>query len=232
VYLLDIKGNVLYSVVLDHSTTEKKIHKVSTEPIDSFIETNGNKYILGDDPRNPGEKKIFSGAKFNVNGKQGYIYIILASKPYEEVTQSLAGSYFASLGLRSTVLAIVFSAILGVFVIYYLTRNLREIIDAVVRFKEGDMSSRVENFEHKDLGVLGETFNHMADTIERNIDDLKSIESLRRELIANVSHDLRTPLAITQGYVETLQIKQGKLSKEETNKYLDIVYKSLESWVL
>ena len=44
----------------------------------------------------------------------------------------------------------------------------------------------------------------MADTILKNIEDLKQIDNLRRELIANVSHDLRTPLSVIHGYIENI----------------------------
>ena len=62
-----------------------------------------------------------------------------------------------------------------------------------------------------ELAILSRTFNRMADTILENIDELKKVDSLRRELIANVSHDLRSPLAIISGYIETLMIKDDKL---------------------
>ncbi|MFT4526285.1 MAG: signal transduction histidine kinase [Bacteroidia bacterium] len=54
------------------------------------------------------------------------------------------------------------------------------------------------------------------------------MDRLRRELIANVSHDLRTPLAILKGYVETLQIKKDSLSELEKDQYLEIVQDSSE----
>lgn len=68
----------------------------------------------------------------------------------------------------------------------------------------------------------------MADTIVANIDELKSVENLRRELIANVSHDLRTPLAIMQGYVETLLMKEESITSENRQKYLNIILNSSE----
>jgi signal transduction histidine kinase len=66
----------------------------------------------------------------------------------------------------------------------------------------------------------------MADTIEKNIYELKGVDNLRRELIGNVSHDLRTPVASIQGYAETLLLKQETITKEEQHKYLEIIYKS------
>ena len=226
VYLLDQNGSILYSVVLDHSDDAEPLSQIDTGPIEDFIACEGTDYIVGQDPRNPDRQKIFSAAPFSIDGQDGFIYIILASQKYEEVTSSLVGSYYLRLGLGASVAAIIFASILGLISLWYLTQNLRSIVDTVKRFKEGDMNSRVENASSNDLSVLAETFNEMADTLVANIDELKSVESLRRELIANVSHDLRTPLAIMQGYVETLQMKKDSVSEEERDKYLDILQKN------
>lgn len=228
VYLLDEVGNVDYSVVLDHSDPESPTTKVDLKPIKDFLSCGGDRYILGDDPRDINKQKIFSVAPFSIDGNEGFIYIILAGKRFDEVTSALFGSYFLRLGLGASIATILFSAILGVIVIWSLTKNLREIIFAVKRFKEGDTNSRIENPENNDLSLLSDTFNEMADTIVANIDELKSVELLRRELIANVSHDLRTPLAVMQGYIETLQIKSKSLNEAERDKYLVIIQKSTE----
>ncbi len=228
VYLLSKEGDVLYSVVLDHSDDEKPATKIDIAPLDEFIACHGDRYILGQDPRNPTNQKIFSADKFSIDGNEGYIYVILASQKFEQVTDSVLGSYFLKLGLGASIVTLIFAGIVGVIVIWYLTKTLRDIIDTVRRFKEGDMEARVSNADTKDLSVLTETFNDMADTLVANIDELKSVEQLRRELIANVSHDLRTPLAITKGYVETLQMKKKSLSEQEQDKYLSIVGNSIE----
>jgi signal transduction histidine kinase len=68
----------------------------------------------------------------------------------------------------------------------------------------------------------------MADTIVGNIENLKSMETMRRELVGNVSHDLRTPLAVIHGYVETLMIKRASLSDVEREDYLKIILASTE----
>jgi len=228
VYLVSNTGEILYSVVLDHERKDKAPTKIDVTPLNDFIKSNGEKYILGDDPRNPETKKIFSADKFSVDGKEGYIYIILASQKFEEATQSLLGSYFLRLGFGASLATLIFASLIGIIAIWYITKNLREITNTVRRFKEGDLSARVDNAPNKDLSILSETFNSMADTIVANIDELKSVEKLRRELIANVSHDLRTPLAITKGYIETLQIKKDDLSENEIDKYLNIVHNSIE----
>jgi signal transduction histidine kinase len=226
VYLLNDFGEVLYSVVLDHSNPNDPAKKVDLAPINEFITESGNSFVRGDDPRNPGKPNIFSAAAFSVNGKSGYVYIILAGKELATVTDSLFNSYFMKLGLGAATLATIFALLIGLLSIWFLTKNLREIIQTVKRFEDGDLSIRVENPEKTDLSVLAINFNSMADKIVENMDKIKSVDSLRRELIANVSHDLRTPLAILKGYVETMQMKTDALTKVERDKYLNIIHDS------
>ena len=227
VYLLDLEGFLLYSVVLNHNPNEP-MKRIDLGPVREFIATRGEKYIVGDDPRNPGQKKIFSAARFNEDGHEGYIYIILAGQEFESVANALFASYFVRLGTGATAATIAFALLLGLLAIWYLTKNLREIIFTVQRFREGDLKARVAEAENTDLSVLAVSFNNMADTILENIDTIKSVDKLRRELIANVSHDLRTPLAIIQGYIETLQIKNDSLSEEEKMRYLEVLQSSSE----
>jgi signal transduction histidine kinase len=74
-----------------------------------------------------------------------------------------------------------------------------------------------------EIDRLVSAFKEMAGRIEDQVESLKKADSIRRELVANVSHDLRTPLATLQGYVETLSMKNSSLSPEERLNYLDIV---------
>jgi len=227
VYLLNETGGILYSVVLDHSDAKKPIKKIDLVPIKEFINQKGNTYILGDDPLNSGEKKIFSAAPYQKDKHQGYIYIVLAGKEFQAVSESLFSSYFIKLGLGAAILTMIFAIIMGLLSVWFLTKNLRAIIFQVNRFREGDFESRIINAEQSDLSTLAITFNEMADTIVENIEEIKSVDVLRRELVANVSHDLRTPLTVMQGYIETLQIKKDNLNEVQNKEYLDIIKKSI-----
>ena len=227
VYLLNETGGILYSVVLDHSDAKKSIKKIDLAPIKEFINQKGNTYILGDDPLNSGKKKIFSAAPYQKDKHQGYIYIVLAGKEFQAVSESLFSSYFMKLGLGAAILTMIFAVIMGLLSVWFLTKNLRAIIFQVNRFREGDFESRIINAEQSDLSTLAITFNEMADTIVENIEEIKSVDVLRRELVANVSHDLRTPLTVMQGYIETLQIKKDNLNEVQNKEYLDIIKKSI-----
>jgi hypothetical protein len=68
----------------------------------------------------------------------------------------------------------------------------------------------------------------MTERINSQMDKLEKSDAMRRELVANVSHDLRTPLATMQGYIETLLLKDESLSAEERRNYLKIAVSHCE----
>ena len=185
---------------------------------------------LGDDPRTPGAQTIFSASEVhNEQGDlEGYVYMVLASEQYESVAGALSGSYFMKLGTQAFVVTLIAAFGLGILLIVMLTQNLRRIVSTVKEFEEGNYEARIPVKQDGELADLANTFNHMADTILKNIEELKEVDALRRELIANVSHDLRSPLSVIHGYIETLIIKDKSLSDEERRRYLEVVLKSSE----
>ncbi|MEQ6120066.1 HAMP domain-containing sensor histidine kinase [Reichenbachiella sp. MALMAid0571] len=226
VYLLGSDGKIL-----DHVAPYKKVklEKVNLTPIHNFIATKGAEMILGDDPRNPGKTKVFSAAQVEENGQTlGYVYVILASEEYDTISEKLAGSYFIQLAYRYGIITLVAALLIGILAIWFITKNLQKVIDTVNRFRSGEMSARIKVTKGGEINQLAESFNEMADTIVGNIEDLKSMENLRRELVGNVSHDLRTPLAVIHGYIETLMIKKDNLSEDEQSKYLNRALESTE----
>jgi len=227
VYLLDSQGEILSYVVLDKNV---KLNRIEIEPVIAFIESRGNNYILGDDPRKPGEQTIFSATAVEENGQlMGYVYIVLVSEESDNITTTLLTSYWLKVGTRSFILTLIAAFAIGLLLIWIVSRNMIIIVNTFKSFEQGNLNARIPEKKMKgELGVLSRTFNNMADTILRNIDELKQVDSLRRELIANVSHDLRNPLAIVHGYIETLIIKDESLSAKERKRYLKIILEGSE----
>ncbi len=224
VYLLDMEGNIITYVA---PYKQVKLTKVSLEPIYELMEASDDRVVKGDDPRNPGFQKVFSAAPIEEDGEtQGFVYVILASEEQASVLSTLIGSYVLQLGSKTFLISLSVALLLGILAFLYLTRNLRKVMYSVRRFKEGDLTARAPAVG--DFNTLGETFNEMADQIVGNINEMKSVEKLRRELIANVSHDLRTPLSVITGYVETLVMKKD-LKKKERRRYLKVVHDSTEN---
>lgn len=219
VYLLDTKGNILSYYAPDKTV---KVKNVPLEPIERFINSTEETFLMGLDPKNPQTEKAFSAASVIEDGKlMGYIYVILGGEEYENASQLLLGSYILRLGLRSITISLAAALLLSFIIVGFTTRNYRRITSVIRNFKNGDLSTRINIKTKGELGEFAESFNEMADTIVHNIDEIKKMDFLRRELIANVSHDLRTPISIIQGYLETVLIKSDSLSNEEKIKYLE-----------
>ncbi len=226
VYILDPEGRILNYVV---PYKKVKLDQVSLLPIREFMSTNGTSFIKGDDPRKPGESTVFSAAPIKEgNETLGYVYVVLASEEYESAAAMVRNSYIMHLGGRAMLITLLSAALLGAVAIWLITTRLSTIIETVKRFQKGEMSARVDVKSEGGINDLAIAFNEMADTILGNIENLKSMETLRRELVGNVSHDLRTPLAVIHGYIETLMIKKESLNEAEREKYLNIILASTE----
>lgn len=224
VYLLDTTGKITDFVVPDKSV---KAYRVNLKSVKEFIARNGKDYIAGDNPKQPGEKSIFSAAPIYENKKlSGYVYAVLASEKQKEILKTSNSNLLYSLGATIFFATLFIAFIVGIITFFLITDSICQIADVVRRFKEGDHSARIGGRIKGNLGMLTSTFNEMADEIVTNIEKITSTDKLRQELIANVSHDLRTPLANMQGYVETLIIKEQSITREEKERYLGIIMAS------
>lgn len=227
IYLLDPQGKVLAYYAPDDKIKRKY---VDLKPIQRFIRSHGESRVMGDDPRHTARQKVFSAAVIQKENKVlGYMYVVLASEELDSVTDVLFGSYLMRVGTYSMLVILVGSFVIGLLLIWYLTRNLRKVMDAVQKFKDGNWQSRVEGHMQGEFGLLANTFNEMSDTLVSNIEQLKALENLRSELIANISHDLRTPIAIIHGYSETLMMKAENLNPAEREKYVGVILKNTEN---
>ena len=226
VYLLDPQGKILSFVVLDKKV---KLQYISIEPIQMFLKSQGKSLIYGDDPRNPGKSKIFSATPVYENDKHlGYVYMILASEESENVASTLQESYLLRIGVQSFILTLVAAFVVSMVILWLLMKSLRGIIKTVRKFSEGDLRVRIPIRTRGELAELSVTINSMAETILRNMDELKEVDKLRRDLIANISHDIRTPISIIHGYVETLLMKHNSLDAQKQQEYLQTIMKSTE----
>lgn len=224
IYLLDKRGKILGYSAPDSAV---KRSTIALEPVEKFIATNGTVFIEGDNPRRTDSKKEFSAARIVHNGvHEGYIYIILGGDKYESVTSGLMDSYKLRIALASVAFTVLAALLIGLVAFLFITRDLNKIISHVKEFQKGDWHKRIHLNSGGDLGLLASTFNSMADTIAENIENIKAMEQSRLELIANVSHDLRTPLAVIQGYAETMLIKRDELTENEKEHYTQVVVKS------
>jgi len=222
IYLLDASGKIL--AFFAEPGKEVKSDSVDLAPVREFLTGAERIPLLGDDPRRPGRKKPFSVASLNLGSSgAGFLYIVIGSQDYDSILALARDSYIFRVLLRGLNASVAFAGIIGLILFAFLTRRIRYMAAVVQDFEKGNYQKRIEKASDDEIGQLGRAFNRMADTIVANIDTLKHTDDLRRELVANVSHDLRTPLASIQGYLETIMMKESSLDAKERQHYLDII---------
>jgi signal transduction histidine kinase len=232
VYLLDPEGNLLAFSAPEGSVVRDR---VSLNPIHSFLEGTDRLPILGDDPRDLCGEKVFSAAPIgSASSPEGYLYVILGGEQYDSAVAMIRGSYMQRLGLGASLAALVFAFASGLLLFALMTRRVRRLAAAMDAFKESDFAEPVSLGGRRapggdEIDRLGDTFIQMSDRITAQLDELKKTDELRRELIANVSHDLRTPITSLQGYLETLHVKAESLSEAEKSEYLAIALSRLHA---
>lgn len=109
------------------------------------------------------------------------MYIILTSNQYTSAMAALQNSFILKLGVRSLLISLLFTLILGLLAIWIITRNFNKIITAVNGFKDGNHSVRIKMKAGGELANVADTFNSMDETIEQNIIQLKSVEELQKD---------------------------------------------------
>lgn len=88
--------------------------------------------------------------------------------------------------------------ILGLYLAWHITAPLRKLRSAAQAIASGDLTQRVKITSGDEIGDLGRAFNRMAEALERN-------EQLRRQMVADIAHELRTPLSVIRANLEALQ---------------------------
>lgn len=103
-----------------------------------------------------------------------------------------------------------------------LEKSIQQITEQTIQIAEGDFDSKVPLIGPQEFKLLAAQFNTMSSKLEESFNDLHHSESARRELIANVSHDLLTPLASIQSFVEALEDDVIK-DKDTFERYLKTI---------
>jgi signal transduction histidine kinase len=223
VYFLDTAGNI----IAFHATSKEiRLWSIPLANIHQYIAAKGQKYIKAPDPRDPSRSKIFSAAEVRGKVKRlGYIYVILTSKSAENVMSTLLDSHISSLTIKAVAAIILLSLLISMFYLMRLRKSFNRMIDVLQRFEGGDYTVRFHEGEQDDLAPVGHAFNKMAGLLSQNINNLTKSEQERRDFIAIISHDLRTPLSIARGYAETvLMTKDGEQTSDaKRQEYIQMI---------
>ena len=204
VYLLGSTGMIKSSFT--DARRRPLVPMIDPAPLDAFL-AGAPLPILGVDPARPDARRPFSVAPVRIMGEDGcYLYLILQGERYDAVAASVRREAFGGTLLRGLALVLLGAALVGLLLVAVLTRPLGRLTETVAAFERGATGVRANVSGRGEVARLGAAFDHMAARIESQIEALKRTDRQRRELVANVSHDLRGPLASLRGYLETLEM--------------------------
>ena len=135
------------------------------------------------------------------------------------VCSSTAGEQaLVSLTTKTIIMASLWIMLAALIAVYFVSDRmvspLRSMIDASKQFAKGNFNERIAITSHDEIGELADAFNQMADS-------LSHLEKMRSSFLANVSHDLRTPMTTIAGFIDG--INSGAIPPEQQSHYLNIV---------
>ncbi len=208
IFITDPQGEIV--CCSDKRPSCDHIGKQLPENVTAMLSQNGTLRLLSTLGTLYGEKRYVVAQA--IGGRDGsvigYAFVTSASA-------NIFGAWETFLGVAVLVAIVVFTLALIISLFYSkrMARPLDEMAAASRKFARGDFSVRVRQVEDPtdEMGALIESFNKMADSLEK-------AEERRSEFIANISHELRTPMTTISGFADG--ILDGTIPREEEEKYL------------
>ena len=142
---------------------------------------------------------------------QGYVLVSADTSSVSEMWRATTTIFFFT-----AVVVLLIACVASSVTTAYLSRPLNEMAEAVRKFGQGDLDVRLTGYETRqdEFGTLAESFNSMANS-------LSQVENQRSEFIANVSHELKTPMTTISGFAEG--ILDGTIPPERERESLEII---------
>ncbi|MCD7806487.1 MAG: HAMP domain-containing histidine kinase [Lachnospiraceae bacterium] len=162
----------------------------------------------------------------------GYMYLFAVSRESIAESAAMSNRLLIVIGISAGLLA----AVIGWITSSKISKPILELADISERITHLDFDAKYTGKDKNEIGVLGQNMNALSESLEETISQLKTannelkrdleqktaLEKQRQELLSNVSHELKTPIALIQGYAEGL--KDGIADDPATlNEYLDVI---------
>ncbi len=176
---------------------------------------------MGSDPVQPGQRNTFSVAplRSSVGKIDGYLYIVLNGRKVQAESASLTNSRTLQAMAMATAAVSVLAALVLWMAWRHLTRPLRQLTDELCAFR-GAGSTQADASQGDEISVLRRSVVDMQNRIAQQFQHLEDSDRQRRELVSNISHDLRTPLSNIRGYVETVMLRGDSLDADSRTSHL------------
>lgn len=206
VYVLDAGGRVRAYLGDAQAVRQPQI---DLRPVRAFL-AGAALPLFGSDPKGDAAGKIFSAAMFPARADDatapGYLYVVLEGQARAQVASDVdQRRFWQALGVLLLV-ALALTLLLGMRLFHRLTRPLRELARCMRAFgpgapTAGELEPKAEGDE---VRAIEQSFEAMARRIEQQLQQQAEQQATHREVVANVAHDLRTPLTALHGHLEAL----------------------------
>lgn len=161
-------------------------------------------------------------------------FFIVMRTPLQNMQENIMLSN--EFNLRTAIAILMLGAVIAYLFAGRMSRPIKKLSEIAGRMERLDFTAHYDGKEKDEIGVLGNTMNQLSRQLERTITELKEAnlelqrdiekkeaqENMRQEFLAGVSHELKTPIALIQGYTEGL--RDGVTEDEESrNWYCDVI---------
>jgi signal transduction histidine kinase len=231
IIVIDASSNTIKSSTRDGDRLMRRLYDhffLEKEEIDYLAETD-NYYMASEvDPLTSTEYLEMWGSLDNGN-------LFLINSPLESIRESvkISNRFLAYVGLFTTVL----SAILMWLVSARISKPIMELKNISEKMTALDFETKYKSRHRNEIDLLGEHINELSETLETTISELKTannelkrdiekkeqIDEMRKEFLSNVSHELKTPIALIQGYAEGLKEGINDDDRESRDFYCDVI---------
>jgi signal transduction histidine kinase len=174
----------------------------------------------GRGPRGVPPERPWEAAVVRIDGRvAGVVAVMAGPPPFSRVVRAMGPTMAL---VAATVLGLG-SVLIALFVFGPARRRLKDVQGATERLGAGDLTTRVPERGGDEVAAVARSFNRMADELANRAQALDASDRARRQLLADVSHELLTPLTTMRGYLETLAMPNVPLDAATRDRYLSIV---------
>lgn len=179
---------------------------------------------------NPIESRItetlFSAARLEISGRSGYVYVVFTG--LSSRTLAKRGQFLLTWIVVGSIAVVgVVAVLIGLVLFHWTTRRYRGFTAVLREFSAGDFSRRLDVSQQDDVSEVGTAINSLADSVVAARAELQERDRIRRNLVADISHDLRSPVSAMQLRLDVLAEVNEQTAFEAVGKHTPSLQRSL-----
>ena len=214
-----IPANLTLFVVMK----DGRVAGTGAHPLNSGVRRFAEAALAGQTfPRHSSSDALWPIVMAPVQVRQRLVGLVVIPPP-PPLASGIVRDFGRMLSLPGTLLVIAATALAATVIFAPARRRLQELEHAAERLGSGDAAARAPDTGGDEISRVARAFNRMAHELEERSDALRRSDRLRRQMLADVSHELKTPLTSIRGYLETLRMPDVIMDPAARARYLDTV---------